>query len=257
MSHVNFNFESDFLEDKYRTILLETYTLEIIDLIFSNPNEGFLNEHFTEGLIHGQCIGCQYNCGSQKHHDICLLPFEQQIERLFDFAVALIEERKITHVFQQKIIANFPLAELTRWSSHAYFLSEEWRKESFLTNYIVYSELMDRAIVHRHLYLNETSPFEGKRKGWISFNSTEKTPLLSFCFWELLLKTDKFENNVGEFSTPTSKDEKLEKRFFLHFPVFDFWLVFKNLFIVSFRKLPLLIHWCFESLSILRRKIHI
>ena len=90
MAYVNFNFESECREDKYRSILFETYALEILDLIFSQTNVGFC-EQISLGLVHGQCIGCQFDCRSQNDHDICLLPFDEQIEYFFDFAIVLIE----------------------------------------------------------------------------------------------------------------------------------------------------------------------
>jgi hypothetical protein len=166
MAHVNFNFESQLREDKYRSFLLEIYALEIVDLIFEAADIGFYGE-VSVGLVHGQCIGCQFNCGSEKDHDLCFLHFADQIEFLFDFALAKIEERKITHLFKQKISTfnQFHLPEITPLSPFIHFLNGEWRKNTFLTNYTVYSEILDRAICQRHMNVSNVTTYIEEQQG--------------------------------------------------------------------------------------------
>lgn len=145
--------------------MLSLYTFQVLQEIFNQPGTGYYQTQAT-GLIHKQCFGCQFLCPSQRDHNICLLPFYEQIEQLFEFAIAEIEERKISYLFAKEISeANPPLANITSNSPFSYFMDEEWRQKSFLTDFSVYSEIMDKAVCEKHLEREEIQAPEKKRSG--------------------------------------------------------------------------------------------
>lgn len=147
MSNLIYNFECDRLEQAYTDILIHIYAYEIQRIIFNDFGGGF-NEEYVQGLVERQCFGCQFNCSSQKHHDICLLPFQDQIEFLFDFALAEINQEKVTEEFHKSVLEK-QLPFVNSQGKFKYFLDENWRKYCFIEREGEY--LLEQVICIEHL----------------------------------------------------------------------------------------------------------
>lgn len=148
--NVTYNFEHELLDERYKDILLEIYSHKIRELIFSSEGEGF---HGVEcvGLVQRHCFGCQFQCSSQKHHDICLMSFVNQIDFLFEFALAEINEIEVSDLFNQKLSLSSSLPAISIFSQYKYLLDSQWRQNEWLNTFTVFEQLVDRVVCLEHL----------------------------------------------------------------------------------------------------------
>jgi len=69
--------------------------------------------------IKKSCFGCQFDCGSQKDHDLCLdLTNYQQVERYYDGAWARIDFKQFAELFKEYFRHKLFLSALTNDGHH-------------------------------------------------------------------------------------------------------------------------------------------
>lgn len=157
--NVTYNFEYERLDDEYKDVLIEIYSDRIRRLIFEDCGQGFTGVD-GEGLIKQHCIGCQYQCSSQKHHNLCLLPYEVQIEELIDYAFGGINEIEITAAFEEHVSKSSKLHSLGFNSPHKHLLDGEWRQNIWLNEFVVRMDIINRVVCLQ--YFIRKSLDEGK-----------------------------------------------------------------------------------------------
>lgn len=162
--NVTYAFEDDYLDDVYRDVLREIYCKRLRYMIFEEIGEGF---HGVEGvgIVQKQCFGCQFYCASQKHHDVCLLDFEDKIEYCLDYALADVDETDITREFIEKLSCSPTIPHIPEKSIHSHLLSEDWRRERLLTEFNFRSELGDRLVCMEYFLRNPNEEKPNDIKG--------------------------------------------------------------------------------------------
>lgn len=162
--NVTYNFEYDWLDDTYKDILVEIYAERLQFSIFTDTGEGYTGVGAC-GLIHKQCFGCQFQCSSQKHHDVCLLPFEDQIEFLIDYGLGEVNEVEITQTFIRHLSESGKVPSISLVSPHRHLLDGQWRQNEWLTLFVVRHDIINRIVCMEYFRRKEIDPKQTDVKG--------------------------------------------------------------------------------------------
>ena len=156
-------FARELRKERLKNILFDVYRDELTEIIWNRPGEGF-NSVSSLGLIHRQCFGCQFDCGSQRDHDICLLGLEQVVEELIEHAIGECDEGYITHEFKRRInesvYFDHPLPQVEILE----FICPVWRRDNLFRNGVEYDHLKNLIVMKRHLQVTDTEKRTGERK---------------------------------------------------------------------------------------------
>lgn len=148
-----YSVENDYMHEVYIDVLVDVYCEQIRYLIFDHL-ESPATGHGGRGLIHQECYGCINNSPFQNDHDFCIIPFEQQIEYLFEDAVDKLDEDDITEQFQKAISISSFLPLLSPILPRNHLLDPQWRQNSWLSQIEVKLRLFS-TLVHMQQYIRD------------------------------------------------------------------------------------------------------
>ena len=92
------------------------------DLIMVKVYAKLLAENL-DSVVEPMCYGCVINHGSQKQHDICLLPVQEKIIHCLDASLGLMNEEQVLKDF----IATFTLSQLFRCPDEFFYDNFRYR----------------------------------------------------------------------------------------------------------------------------------
>lgn len=153
-------FKSAKLEEAYSYILIDIYAYCIQQLLFNHDHGVFPD--YVPSIIERNCYGCMHQCGSQKHHNLCILPFQHQAEDLFHAALAEINEERISETFRETVSGR-DLPFVHSDCKYKFFLDVSWRKYVFIQrneNYI-----LEKVIYNEHIERNPPTLKDLNRRG--------------------------------------------------------------------------------------------
>lgn len=139
----------DRLDKAYSSILLDIYACTIHSIIFISTYDDDFFGGGVRALIYRDCMGCELNCGSQKHHDICTLHYIYQVEYLYASALSELDENQIEIQFFSKILEG-GLPPIDKKSGFRHFMQPHWRKNFFLVNFE--EEIKGKVVHKQHIY---------------------------------------------------------------------------------------------------------
>lgn len=143
----------------YERLLIHIYAAVLNEMIFNQYDTTFDEVHIVNGLISQQCFGCQFQASSQKDHDLCLMPFEQQISHFIDYAIENVDHEHITDYFNGLLEKSYRQQPISPTSPHARFINETWRKDVWIQTHDIKIALEQKMIDERNFQLHPFTPY--------------------------------------------------------------------------------------------------